>query len=326
MPIVRSDLLGAETFSPLLRSPLVFLGPGDALPTGGIKVLVDRAGQLPQVDPADFDSLVTTSTLAPAPWASVHQNRIAEQLRRVSETAGLAPIATSVLARILRFGEHLEFDVALEMESLAYSALLAGGEFAAWRAKSGKLVAGRQTANPVCYSRGGNLVTLTLNSPSNQNAMTAAMRDALFEGLVNVLEDPGEPDLLLQAEGRCFSTGGLLAEFGSAHDLAAAHIIRTQHSCARVLNGLGGRATVRLHGACVGSGIEIAAAAARRIAASNLMVQLPELRMGLVPGAGGTASVAKAIGRHRLLWLALGAFRIGADQARDWGLIHAIES
>ena len=42
-------------------------------------------------------------------------------------------------------------------------------------------------------------------------------------------------------------------------------------------------------------------------------------------GAGGTASLSRAIGRHRLMWLALGAFRIGAPQALDWGLIHAIE-
>jgi enoyl-CoA hydratase/carnithine racemase len=64
---------------------------------------------------------------------------------------------------------------------------------------------------------------------------------------------------------------------------------------------------------------------ARRLATPDLIVQLPELRMGLIPGAGGTVSLARAIGRHRLLWLVLGAFRIGADTALDWGLIHAIE-
>jgi enoyl-CoA hydratase/carnithine racemase len=125
--------------------------------------------------------------------------------------------------------------------------------------------------------------------------------------------------------GRCFSTGGHLPEFGTAKDLAAAHVIRTQRSCTRVLHRLGARAEVYLQGACIGSGIEVPAAATRRVGTPDLIVQLPELAMGLIPGAGGTASLARAIGRHRLMWLALGGFRIGARQARDWGLVHAIE-
>src|SRR3546814_9649681 len=58
------------------------------------------------------------------------------------------------------------------------------------------------------------------------------------------------------------------------------------------------RGTVRLHGACVGSGVEVAAAAHRRIAAADSWFQLPEVRMGLIPGAGGTATVARAIYRR----------------------------
>ena len=155
--------------------------------------------------------------------------------------------------------------------------------------------------------------------------MTAAMRDALYEALVNVLEDPSLPRLILKGDGRCFSSGGALAEFGSTGDLAAAHVIRTPRSCARLLPLLGPRAEVHLHGACIGAGIEVPAAAARRRAAPDLLVQLPELRMGLIPGAGGTVTLARTVGRHRLFWLTLGAFRLGAAQARDWGLIHAVE-
>jgi enoyl-CoA hydratase/carnithine racemase len=155
--------------------------------------------------------------------------------------------------------------------------------------------------------------------------MTARMRDALYEALVNVLEDPGAPRLTLQADGRCFSVGGALDEFGANRDLAQAHIIRMQRSCALILYRLGARASVRLNGACIGSGIEIAAAAAHRQATANLVVRLPELRMGLIPGAGGTVTLARAIGRHRLFWLALSAFRLGATQARDWGLVHDLD-
>ncbi|PZU17484.1 MAG: hypothetical protein DI591_03975 [Citromicrobium sp.] len=57
-------------------------------------------------------------------------------------------------------------------------------------------------------------------------------------------------------------------------------------SAALLVHRMGDRARVRLHGACIGSGIEIPAAAARRIGSADLLVQLPELRMGLMPGAG----------------------------------------
>jgi len=150
------------------------------------------------------------------------------------------------------------------------------------------------------------------------------MRDALYQGLASVIEDPGTPPLILRGEGRCFSTGGELAEFGSARDLAAAHVVRTRRSAALLLHRLGERAEVQLHGACIGSGIEIAAAAARRVATSDTIFQLPELRMGLIPGAGGTVTVTRAIGRQRTAWLALSGRRIGAARALDWGLIHAI--
>jgi CoA-transferase family III len=254
MPLVSSDLLSAEAYSPLFGSPLVLLAPGEPLPAGGVKVLLDREGLLPEVDPADYDALVTSRSAAPRPWVSVSRERIDGQVEVAQATAALAPVATAMLARVLRLGEGLTFDAALELESLAYSALLGGNEFARWLGASVRPDEGEQAANPVHYERDGDQVKLTLASPGNHNAMTAPMRDALYEALVNVWEDPSLPHLTLGSEGKCFSTGGSLAEFGTAHDLAQVHVIRTQRSATRILHLLSDRATVRLHGACIGSG------------------------------------------------------------------------
>lgn len=325
MRLVSSDLMASEALSPLAGSPLVVMDGAGDLPGGCVAVAVDREGALPLLDPARFDALVTTHPNAPAPWVSIPPERLDAQLTTVREMARTCPIATSLLAQVLRLGEGLDFEAALEVESLAYSTLLGGAEFARWKAGAGERKSEPQHPSQVRYERTDEHVTLTLASPANRNAMTASMRDALFEALVNVLEDPSAPSMVLRAEGRCFSTGGELSEFGTARDLAAAHVIRTQRSCTRLLYRLGRRASVHLHGACIGSGIEVPAAAARRTGAPDLIVQLPELRMGLIPGAGGTVSVARALGRHRLFWLALGAFRVGAAQALDWGLIHEIE-
>ncbi|WP_296675609.1 enoyl-CoA hydratase/isomerase family protein [Novosphingobium sp.] len=322
-----TSLFDAEAISPLSGSPLnvVEAEASSFSSEVGVRIAVDRAGALPGLDPAAFDVMVTTRPGPPVPWVGVAPGRLAAQLDTASGMAARNPVATAVLSRVLRIGEQLDFEAALEMESLAYSVLLGGAEFANWLACSPRGSSGEQSASPVRYEREGSCVTLTLASPDNRNAMTAAMRDALFESLANVLEDQSGPSLNLRADGRCFSTGGDLAEFGSARDLARAHIIRTQRSCAALLHRLGDRATVYLHGACIGSGIEVPAAAFRRIGAPDTIIQLPELSMGLIPGAGGTVSLARAIGRHRLMWLVLTAQRLGAKQALDWGLLHAIE-
>lgn len=327
MQPVSSDLLGAHTLTALEGRALVVCD-ADAIGSADwpIRVAIDRAGTLPDLDPGLFDALVTTRCDAPAPWISVAPERFAAQIERVRAGAAKAPIAATMLARLLRIGADLPFDAALELESLAYSVLLGGGEFAAWLRARGAVAADHQDQPPVRYERDGDAVTLVLASPGNRNAMTAAMRDALFEGLANVVEDPSQPRLVLRGEGACFSVGGHLAEFGTATDLARAHLVRSMRSCAALLHRLGDRAEVRVHGACIGSGLEIAAAAARRSAAPGSFVQLPELAMGLIPGAGGTVSVARAIGRHRLMWMALGNFRVGAEQARRWGLFDAISA
>jgi hypothetical protein len=326
MPSVISDLIAAEVYSPLNGSPIVFVDAVEPLiAEGAVLIALDRQGRLPPLDPGLYDAMMTTHPDAPWPWVSVDPARFDAQLGIIGQTAENCPIATAILSRLLRLSENLDFETALELESLAYSTLLGGSEFRRWlKSRPNEAVAAHDRAL-VRTEREGDLAIVTLASPNTRNAMTASMRDALYEALVNVLEDPSEPRLLLRAEGKCFSTGGHLAEFGTARDLAQAHVIRTQRSCARILHRLGDRSQVRLAGACIGSGIEVPAAAARRIAAPDLIVQLPELAMGLIPGAGGTATVARAIGRHRLLWLALGAFRIGAGQARSWGLVHVVE-
>lgn len=296
-----------------------------SVPLQALIIGVDRAGAIPAIVADDFDLLLTSAADSRRPWVTVSARDFYVQVEKLTEAARAHPLAATIAAQVLRLAAKLPIADALTVESLAYSSLLGGGEFARWR-KTAKIGDGAPTpSDPVIVERTGDRITLTLNDPVNRNAMTAAMRDALYEALANALDDPSRPEVILRGAGKCFSTGGALPEFGTARDLAEAHAVRTLHSCARALDALGPRATVRLHGACVGSGIEVAAAANRRIATSDAWFQLPEISMGLNPGAGGTATVARAIGRHRTLWMLLSGKRVGATQARDWGLLHAIE-
>jgi enoyl-CoA hydratase/carnithine racemase len=85
------------------------------------------------------------------------------------------------------------------------------------------------------------------------------------------------------------------------------------------------RITFIVHGACIGAGVEIPAFAGRVVARSDATFRLPELGMGLVPGAGGTVSIPRRIGRERFRTMALTGEMIDAATALSWGLVDEIE-
>ena len=92
-----------------------------------------------------------------------------------------------------------------------------------------------------------------------------------------------------------------------------------------VISALADRVVVHLHGACIGSGIELPAFARRVFARPDTSIALPEVGFGLIPGAGGTISLPRRIGRHRTAQLALTATPIDVATALEWGLVDGIE-
>jgi enoyl-CoA hydratase/carnithine racemase len=198
--------------------------------------------------------------------------------------------------------------------------LLAGPDFARWLDARGPATPPPADDEPVLLSRDGDELVITLNRPARHNAYAAAMRDALVDALEVGLAD-SSLRVRLRGAGRAFSSGGDLDEFGTTPDVVTAHVIRTGRSAGLLLHRLGDRATVEVHGACIGAGVELAAFGHRVVATGKTFFQLPELSMGLVPGAGGTVSLTKRIGRHRTAWLALSGTRIGVATALEWGLI-----
>jgi len=166
---------------------------------------------------------------------------------------------------------------------------------------------------------------LELNRSEKRNAFSAEMRDALCEGLQLALCDSSITQVGLSGLGPSFCSGGDLDEFGSFPDPATAHVIRTTRSAGQLLHDCAERVHTRVHGACVGAGIELPAFGSRITAHRDAFFQLPEVSMGLVPGAGGTVSVLKRIGRQRTAWLALTGARLDSETALAWGLIDALE-
>jgi len=238
----------------------------------------------------------------------------------------LAPLAAAVLVQLLRSTERLPVVDALFAESLAYATLQSGPEYRRWLAAHRATAPVRPTdAGPaVVMTRARGELTLELNRASNRNAMSVEMRDALVEALQLVLADRTLRKVRLSGRGRCFSTGGDLTEFGSVPDPAIGHAIRMQVLPARFLARCARRVEVHVHSACIGAGIELPAFARRITASPNAFFQLPELQFGLIPGAGGTVSLPRRIGRQRTAWLVLSGRKISARQALAWDLVDAI--
>jgi enoyl-CoA hydratase/carnithine racemase len=231
------------------------------------------------------------------------------------------PHAAAVATQLLRATRTLPPADALTVESLAYATLQGGAEHGAWLAARPRVSA---APGVVHIERTGGALTVLLDRPHALNAIDRPMRDALHEAFRLAEIDRSIARVSIAATGRAFSMGGDLAEFGTTRDTAAAHAIRMARLPARPLAAIADRVSVHIAGGCVGAGLEMAAFAGRVTASPDAWFQLPELAMGLIPGAGGTVSVPRRIGRSRALLLMLSGRRIGAATARDWGLIDAI--
>jgi enoyl-CoA hydratase/carnithine racemase len=146
----------------------------------------------------------------------------------------------------------------------------------------------------------------------------------LAEGFELAALDDSVREIRLSGAGRCFSVGGALEEFGTAPDQATAHAVRCEIGPAFRLAPVAARTVAMVHGACIGAGAELAGLCGRVVARPGTFFQLPELRMGLIPGCGGTVGLSRRIGRQRFAWMALTGRRVGVRQALAWGLIDEI--
>ncbi len=235
------------------------------------------------------------------------------------------PVTATTLALLLRAQHRLSVPAGLVAESSAYSVLQSGPEFAAWRAAH-PARADRDEGPRVRVEREGDTLALTLTRSRRLNALDTLMRDELVEALTVAAADPGIARVELRGEGRAFCAGGDLDEFGTRADPATAHLIRLQRSVGRALFRLDQPTVSYLHGACMGSGIELAAFTDVVVAAEDTQIGLPEIGLGLVPGAGGTVSLPRRIGRLRTAWLAFSACTIDAATALAWGLVDELAS
>jgi enoyl-CoA hydratase/carnithine racemase len=245
-------------------------------------------------------------------------------LAALLDTVGTHPVAATSLAVLLRQSPFPSVETGLANESAVYSLLQAGPEFGAWLDARKPPRAVRERSVPVRSERRGGRLLITLDRPHRHNAVTEDLRAALAAALTVALVDDTITTVELRGAGPSFCSGGDLAEFGRFPDPATAHVSRLTRSIGRQIHLLRDRLTVHLHGACMGAGVELAAFAGRVVAQPSTAIALPELNLGLIPGAGGTVSLPARIGRHRTALLALSTNRLDPATALDWGLVDEL--
>src|SRR3954463_4363595 len=136
---------------------------------------------------------------------------------------------------------------------------------------------------------------VTLNRPAVLNAYNIRMRDELYEVLSAVRDDAAVHVLVLRGAGRAFCAGADLTEFGTAPSPTIARSIRFARDVWALLDGLAIPSVAAIHGPCFGSGPEMALLCDLRLAAEDARLALPEVGLGLIPAAGGTQTLPRAV-------------------------------
>ncbi len=170
------------------------------------------------------------------------------------------------------------------------------------------------------------VATITLDRPERLNAINMAMRDQLWEHLAACRDIPEARVIVFRGEGRAFSAGADISEFGTAPSIIASRQARhdrdvwwelLNHRCITI---------AALHGYCFGAGLELPLCCDVRVASDDATFALPEVTLGYIPSAGGTQTLPRLIPPGVAAGIILSGEPIDATSAARWGLVDRVVS
>ena len=171
----------------------------------------------------------------------------------------------------------------------------------------------------VDYNIDDRIAILSLDNPP-VNALSQGVRQGLKEGVEKALADTTVSAILIICKGRTFIAGADISEFGNAPKAPDFHaVLNTMDHANKPI-------IAAIHGTALGGGLETALCCNYRIAVAEAKFGLPEVNLGLLPGAGGTQRLPRIVGAEKALAMVTTGIPIGAPEALKLGLIDKIVS
>lgn len=170
------------------------------------------------------------------------------------------------------------------------------------------------------------ILHLSLARPTQLNALSHEMLERLLHLFRQAKKDASVKALLLTGEGKGFCAGADIKQLAALQGQEGLAFAALGQSVLNELEDLGKPSLAAIHGFAFGGGCELAMAATLRIASDSAQFGQPEIKLGVMPGFGGTQRLARLIGLGRALDLCLSGRRFSAEQAFQWGLISEMTS
>lgn len=168
------------------------------------------------------------------------------------------------------------------------------------------------------------VATITLNRPDQLNAINLEMRDLLWTYLEACRDNPDTRLILFRGEGRAFSAGADISEFGTAPSILEARRARHERDVWALLLDHRCMTVAALHGYCFGAGLELPLCCDYRIAAEGASFAVPEVTLGYIPSAGGTQTLPRVVPPGVAARMILTGEPIGAEDALRWCLVNEV--
>ena len=169
----------------------------------------------------------------------------------------------------------------------------------------------------VAYARIDAVAVLTVDNPP-VNALSAAVRGDLLDGIRRAEADPAVAATVIACAGRTFVAGADIREFGKPPiDPALPVVLAAVENAVKPV-------IAAIHGTALGGGFELTLACHRRVALASARVGLPEIRLGVIPGGGGTQRLPRLVGVERALEMILSGEPVSAEIAAAWGAVDEI--
>jgi enoyl-CoA hydratase len=168
------------------------------------------------------------------------------------------------------------------------------------------------------------VLVITLNRPEKLNALNREVLEALEALLRSAQTDPKVKGLMLTGQGKAFCAGADIHRLAECDAQSGYAFAKMGQGVFRLLETLGKPSIAAVNGYALGGGCELAIAATLRVAASTAQFGQPEVKLGVIPGYGGTQRLARLIGKGRALDLCLTGRSIDAATAQAWGLVSEV--